>query len=189
MRRGRRIVPLLFVIPFISLALRFGLDAVGLGEPYPSVAMPGFEGRRANEDGTVDAAPVDVEVAFQGAQDTAHTTLNALIAPMPGSMVGAVFGNMFRPRPTQPIHVSGIKAWLEQIAPVRRLRRERFSGGNPASAETRRWLRTRLSAMYPGRQPEWIAFHQYLERYRVRDFRLERVERTRAGSYRIEFVQ
>jgi hypothetical protein len=93
------LISLLFIFPFLALVVQFALISMRLGEPYPGLMMPAFTGTQTTADGNVTVVTVDIAVGFADAAATEHPSLARLFEPMPGSMLGAASGNVFRSAP------------------------------------------------------------------------------------------
>ena len=163
-----------------------------LGEPYPGLMMPAFTGTQTTADGNVTVVTVDIAVGFADTAATEQPSLARLFEPMPGSMLGAASGNVFRSSPVagdagQPR--LGRKAWLiDHLMPNRTLRYRRLAEGNPPAPDTIRWLRRRLAVLYPARRAKWIDFRWYRNSYRIRHTTFELMNRVLIDSYHVDIA-
>jgi hypothetical protein len=185
-RRTRRRIYLLFAVPVAFLAAQFLLDRAGLGEPYPGLKMPEFEGTRTGSDNIIRTNAIEVEVLFADASE--RTTMAALLAPMPSSILSTVASNLFRSTPVRARATQQV-AFRHRVRAVltpsldRRTRRR--AEGNPPSPELKQWTRSRLAAMYPGRIAKEMVVHWFEDQHRLRGRAVERVGRVEFNTYRM----
>jgi hypothetical protein len=186
LRRG--FISLLFVVPAVVLVAQTVCEWAGLGEPYPALMMPGFEGTRSSA-GIIRTSAVEVEVLFADSPEVERTTMAALLAPMPGSIVPVAAANVFRSTPVRPASAAPQVAFRHRVRdavmPSRQERVRRRAGGNAPSPELIDWTRTRLATIYPGRVAREMVVHWIEDHHRLRGRTVERVGRVEVSTYRV----
>jgi hypothetical protein len=179
-------VSLLFLLPVAALLVQGALLSQDLGEPYPAISMPGFGGTRTGADGVIRVSAIEVEIGFIDPPSTARTTIGALLAPMPGSILsaGASSAYLNTAIAKNRVPASGLKGWImNDLMPGRAERSRRRAGGNAPTEETVEFTRRRVQALYPDRHPSWVKIHRFQHGYRHRDGRLDLVERSSLDTY------
>jgi len=183
---------MLFVAATLVLPLQFALIYGRIGEPYPALMMPGFNGSLMDANGVISFHTVDVVVDLAGPPKTDNLSLAVLLAPLPAAMVMPTASLAFHSR--EPLRAivpprSGLKDWLvDTLLPLRQVRFRRAVTGNAPTAETIEWLRRRLHYLYPHRMARSIAFRWYRDSYSIRDGHLVRLSHEPVDTYRIRLA-
>jgi hypothetical protein len=128
-------------------------------------------------------------VLFADSPQIERTTMAALLAPMPGSILPVAAANVFRATPVRsasaPPQVALRHRIRDTVMPSREARARRRALGNLPSLELVQWTRSRIAAMYPGRLAKELVVHWMQDHHRLRGRTVERTGRVEISTYRV----
>jgi len=139
-----------------------------VGEPYPALVQPGFEGTRRDRDGNFQVRGCDIVVTFAN-RPQERLTPPLLFAQAPSSHHDAMRAWFAPWRGAPAPETRGLPGRLaRRVAPGMAVR-DRFLHDSTVSAPMRRWLAARLAQLFPGRVPLRAEFLWYREVFRYED--------------------
>jgi hypothetical protein len=147
-----------------------------LTQPYPALMMPSFRGTGLDEEGGFRNRTASIVVTFNNGE-TETLTPGELFAGASSAYHGALMKWFAVPEAEErrADRETGMRKLLRQVLPgmAVRGRSQALGGSSPAMAA---WLRQRLEAMYPGREPQQVRFVWYNERITFSGGRSDRVK-------------
>ena len=173
---------------FAAILVLLGLHYVFIaryGEPYPAVTMPAFAGTNAEPDGSSRWVTVIARVRFADGS-TAELLPRELLAEAPTSHRMSIMRRQFDVPPEPPAHPPAPSFGRElrrRLFPIERIRYERRFV-QYTRPETQEWLRRRLGALYPHREPALVTFVWSEQSARLVDGSLQRARET-IGEYTV----
>jgi hypothetical protein len=183
--RSEQWIVRLFVVVVGLLPVQYWIARTSvLGEPYPALIMPAFDGRVTTSDGKIPAESVGVVVTF--ADGTVEPLpLRTLFARAPSSHIIAMAQIALKPKPPRPLDRPPDPWWRalikQYVVPglaLRAARTQYWSGPDPRTVA---WLRARMQEVFPGRRASEVRVEWYSDTYEWRGDRWQR-QRNRTTS-------
>jgi hypothetical protein len=167
----------LFVVVAVLLPVQYWIARTSvLGEPYPALIMPAFDGLVTNPDGAIPMESVAVVVTFaDGAVEP--VPLRTLFGGAPSSHVVAMAQIALKPKPPRPDRPQDpwwravIKQYVVPGLVLSAARKQYWSGPDPRTVA---WLRARLQEVFPGRRAAAATVEWYADIYEWRGDRWQR---------------